>query len=338
MQYRTLGRSGLLVSPICLGTMMFGRQADGATAQRIVAHARDAGVNFVDTADVYNDGESERVLGSLLRDGRHDWVVATKVGNPMGPGPNRGGLGRKWMMAAIDASLGRLGMDHVDVWYLHRDDGTTPYEEVVATIGEVIAAGKVRYWGLSNFRAWQVADMAHLADRLGVPRPVAAQPLYNALNRMAETELIPACLHYGLGIVPYSPLARGVLTGKYLPGAAPDPGTRAGRADPRMMETEFRPESLEMAQALKRHAAARSLDPAHLAVLWLLNNRAVTSVLGGPRTFEQWPPYVEALAHGYLPEDEAAVDALVPAGHPSTPGYTDPRYPVAGRFPIVAGG
>ena len=331
MEYRKLGNSGIKVSPICLGTMMFGARTDAVEAGRIVDSARAAGINFIDTADAYAKGESERVTGKLISTDREQWVVATKVGNPMGKGPNDGGLSRGWMMRAIDGSLKRLGMDHVDIYYLHRDDPETPIEETLVAMSDIIRSGKARYFGLSNFRGWRIAQIAELCARLNVPAPVVCQPYYNAMNRMPETEVLSACHNYGMGVVPYSPLARGVLTGKYAPGQAPAADTRAGHKDKRMMETEFRDESLAMAQTFKAHAQKRGMSAGQFALNWVLNNRIVTSVLAGPRTFEQWTEYLGALKHRFSAEDEALVDSLVKSGHPSTPGFNDPRYPIAGR-------
>ena len=331
MEYRKLGASGIKVSPICLGTMMFGERTDAAEAGRIVDSARAAGINFIDTADVYAKGESERIAGKLISADRERWVLATKVGNAMGKGPNETGLSRAWMMRAIDASLRRLNTDWVDIYYLHLDDASTPIEETLVAMGEIIGAGKARYFGLSNFRGWRIAQIAERCEELGVPAPVVCQPYYNAMNRMPETEILPACASYGLGVVPYSPLARGVLTGKYAPGQAPAADTRAGHKDKRMMETEFREESLAMAQTFKAHAQQRGMSAGQFALNWVLNNRIVTSVLAGPRTCEQWTEYLGALEHRFSVEDEALVDSMVKSGHPSTPGFNDPRYPSAGR-------
>ena len=338
MRYRPLGRSGLLVSELCLGTMMFGGRTDGAEAARIIETARDAGVNFVDTADVYAGGASERVVGALVGPHRHDWVLATKAGNAMGDraGPNQGGLSRHWLIRALDDSLQRLNTDWVDIWYLHRDDRQTPFEEVAHALDAAIRAGKVRYWGFSNFFGWQIGEMVRICDQFGIPRPTVAQPHYNAVNRMAERDYLPACAHYGIGVVPYSPLARGVLTGKYRPDEAPDPDTRAGRNDTRMMESEFRPESLVIAQALADHAGKDGRRVADLAVQWLLNNDIVSSVLAGPRTIDQWRGYLDALGCAFTAADEVLIDDMVPAGHASSPGFTDPRYPFTGRRPRVA--
>ncbi|WP_372621297.1 aldo/keto reductase [Falsiroseomonas sp.] len=331
MEYRNLGRSGLKVSPLCLGTMMFGGPTDAADSSRIASHAKDAGVNFIDTADVYNDGRSEEVTGRIVRAARSWWVVATKLANPMGPGPNDRGLSRRRCFDAVEASLGRLGIEAIDILYLHKEDHATPLAETVRAVADLIGQGKILHFGLSNYRSWRVAEICRLCDEMGVDRPVASQPLYNALNRQIEAEHLPACEFYGLGVVPYSPLARGVLTGKYASQDTPPPETRAGRADKRLMETEFRPDSLRIAQILRAHAEQRGLTAGQFALAWVLNNRLVTSPIAGPRTMEQWTEYLGALDYRFTAEDEALVDGLVAAGHPSTPGYNDPAYPIEGR-------
>ena len=333
MDLRNLGRSGLKVSPLCLGTMMFGGPTNEATAARIIAAAAEAGVNFIDTADVYTEGRSEEITGRAIREHRSHWVLATKVANPMGPGANERGLSRLWILRAAEASLRRLGTDHIDVYYLHKEDHGTPLPETVRAIADLLRQGKIRYFGVSNYRSWRVAEICRLCDEAGIDRPVVSQPYYNALNRMPETEHLPACAHYGLGVFPYSPLARGVLTGKYSPDAPPPEDTRAGRQDARMMQTEWRPESLVIAQEMKRHAEARGITPGQFAVAWVLNNRLVTGVIAGPRTEAQWRDYLGALSYAFTPEDEALVDRLVTTGHPSTPGYNDPAYPIEGRVP-----
>ena len=250
MQYRTLGQSGVKVSPLCLGTMMFGGPTEEAAAHRIIDAAADQGVNFIDTANVYEGGRSEEIVGRGIAARRRHWVLATKLANPAGPGPNDRGLSRRHAMDAV--------------------------------------------------------------------------------------EHLPACAAFGLGVFPYSPLARGVLTGKYRPDAQPDRDSRAGRQDKRIMETEFRPESLRIAQRLAEHAGARGITPGQFAVAWVLNNALVTGLIAGPRTEEQWADYAGALDYRFTAEDEALVDSLVPAGHPSTPGYNDPAYPLEGRVPRAA--
>ena len=331
--YRNLGASGLKVSPLWLGTMMFGDRTDAAEAANILAATRDAGLNALDTADIYAKGASERMVGQLIKADRSRWVLATKVANPMSDEPNDRGTSRRWITQAVEHSLRRLETDFIDLYYLHRDDESTPIEETVAAMDRLIAQGKVLHWGLSNFRAWRVARMVEVARQMGVPQPIALQPPYSAMTRGVEVELLPACAHYGLGAVTYSPMARGVLSGKYAPDAAPPADSRAARADRRLMQTEWRPESLALSQAFTAHAQSRGLAPSQLAIAWALNNRLVTGVIGGPRTLDQWQDYIAALDVQATAEDEAWVDARVPPGHSSTFGYTDPIYPVTGRQP-----
>jgi aryl-alcohol dehydrogenase-like predicted oxidoreductase len=331
--YDTLGASGLRVPRLWLGAMMFGDQTDETVAREMVAVTRDAGLNAIDTADNYAGGESERMVGRLIAQDRSRWVVATKVANPIGNEPNDRGTSRHWVMREIDNSLSRLGTDYIDVYYMHRDDETVPIEEVLSTFARLIELGKIRYYGVSNFRGWRVARMVETARRMGVPQPIVCQPPYSAVTRLIETELIPSCNHYGVGVVAYSPLARGVLTGKYQPGAAPDATSRAGRGDRRMHQTEFRPESLNVANELKAYAQSRGLSPTQFAIAWALNNRCLSGVIGGPRTLEQWQDYVLSLNVNITAEDEALVDSLVPQGYASTHGFVDPQYPIRGRQP-----
>jgi aryl-alcohol dehydrogenase-like predicted oxidoreductase len=333
MEYRRLGSGGLKVSPLCLGTMLFGGATEEAEAARIAGAARDAGVNFIDTANVYTGGRSEEITGRVVRGARDWWVVATKIANPVGRGPNDGGLSRRHCFDATEASLRRLRLEAVDILYLHKEDHATPLAETVRALADLVGQGKILHFGVSNHRAWRVAEICRLCDEMGIDRPVASQPLYNALNRQVEVEHLPACAHFGLGVVPYSPLARGVLTAKYASQDAPATDSRAGRADKRMMETEFRAESLGIAQALRGHAEARGVTPGQFALAWVLHNRLVTGAVVGPRTLTQWEENLGALGCRITAEDEALVDRLVSPGHPSTPGYNDPAYPVEGRVP-----
>ena len=329
----SLGASGLKVTRLWLGAMMFGDQTDEAEAGRIVAAARDAGINAIDTADAYADGRSEEIVGRLVADDRARWVIATKLANPTGPGPNDVGLSRRHMLRALDASLRRLGTDWVDVLYLHKEDATTPLEETVTAMAHLVASGKVHYFGLSNFRAWRVARLVELCRAAGVPAPIVCQPPYNAMTRGIETELLPCCAHYGLGVVAYSPLARGVLSGKYAPDAAPLEGSRAARGDKRILQTEFRAESLVLAQKVVAHATSRGRTPLAFALGWVWHNALVHGVIGGPKTLAQWQDYVAAMNAPFDADDEALVASLVAPGHASTPGYNDPAYPVEGRVP-----
>ena len=331
LNYQPLGASGLKVSKLWLGTMMFGDQTDQSQAADIVAAARDAGINAIDTANAYAGGESERITGKLIAADRERWILATKLANPMGPGPNDRGLSRRHIMAAVDASLQRLGTDFVDVLYLHREDASTPLEETLAAVATLIERGKVHHFGVSNFRAWRIARVAEMCRAFALQPPVVCQPPYNAMSRQIETELLPCCAHYGIAAVVYSPLARGVLSGKYAPGAVPPPGSRAARNDPRIMQTEFRPESLALAAQMAQHARARDLTPTQLALGWVWNNTLVNGVIGGPKTLAQWQDYLDALNSPITAEDEAFVSGLVTTGHASTPGYNDPQYPLTGR-------
>ena len=337
MIYRNLGRSGLQVSPICLGAMNFGGPTDAADATRLIAIARDAGITFIDTANVYTAGRSEEIIGAAIHADRHRWVLATKVNGATGEGPNERGSSRKAIIDAAHASLKRLNTDHIDVYYLHREDLRTPLAESVRAMADLQRAGAIRYFALSNHKSWRVAEICHICDDMGIDRPVASQPYYNAMNRTLEIEHLPACAYFGLGVVPYSPVARGVLTAKYDPDAPPPNDSRAARQDRRMMQTEFRRESLLIAKTLQTHAAARGITPGQFAFAWVLNNRLVTSVIAGPRTEDHLRDYLGALTYRFTAEDEALVDSLVPPGHPSTPGYTDPTDPVLGRIPYSTG-
>ncbi len=245
--------------------------------------------------------------------------------------PHDGGLSRRWLVQACEDSLGRLGTDWIDIYYLHKDDWTTPIAETVGAIGDLIRAGKIRYFGVSNYHGWRIAEVVRECARQNVPPPVICQPYYNLLNRMPEVEILPACDHYGIGVAAYSPIARGVLSGKYaVDGTAPG-DSRAAVRDERFLETEHRAESYAIAQQLAAHAQRTGRTSTAFALAWLWANRIVSSVVAGPRTLAQWHDYTAAIGTAWSDEDEALVDALVRPGHPSTPGYTDPRYPFFGR-------
>lgn len=329
MNYRYLGRSALQVSPICLGGMMFGGATDEATSKKIITRAHQQGINFIDSADVYNAGRSEQIIGNSLKGQRDDWVIATKFG--YGQGINQQGQSKKWIYQSVEASLKRLKSDYIDILYFHHALPGVSLKEGIRAVGELIQQGKIRYFGVSNFHGWELAEVIRLADQLGVERPVASEPLYNIVSRTAEVEQIPAAEHFGVGVVPYSPLARGILTGKYQLDQAPGEDTRAGRGDVRMQQTEFRPESIEIASKIKAYAEQQGSTAIAFALAWVLNNRAVSSVIAGPRTEQHWDSYMQALDVTLTAEDEAFIDSLVKPGHMSTHGFTDPNYPVEGR-------
>ena len=228
MQYRNLGHSNLKVSALCLGTMMFGDQTARDEAQAIVADAHAKGVNYIDTADVYTRGASELMLGELLKGQRHDWVLATKLGNKMSDRVNEAHFSRSWMLREIDASLARLQTDYVDILYMHRDANGMNLEEPLRALDAMLRAGKIRYWGVSNFRGWRIAEAVRLAGQIGMPAPVVCQPYYNLLNRMPEVEVLPACAHYGIGVTPYSPIARACSPASTRPAKSLTPARARG--------------------------------------------------------------------------------------------------------------
>ena len=218
MEYRNVGRTGLKVSEICLGTMTFGKYTDEAEANRMVARCIDAGVNFFDTADGYNDGLAEEFLGTALRNRRDQAVVATKFFNPTGPGPNDSGWSRAHLMRAVEASLRRLKTDTIDIYYIHHVDIQTPLEEVLRGLQDLVTQGKIRYLACSNFEAWRLMDALWISDSRSWNRITCYQPQYSLVVRDIEEELVPLCLDKGVGVVVWSPLAGGFLTGKYDPG------------------------------------------------------------------------------------------------------------------------
>jgi aryl-alcohol dehydrogenase-like predicted oxidoreductase len=331
MEYRKLGRSGVSVSRLCLGTMMFGGPADAADSVRIMHAAIDRGINFLDTANMYNAGESEKVVGRAIADRRSQIVLATKGRQPMGQGPNDRGASRVHLLRELDASLRRLATDYVDVYYVHTPDYETPIEETLRALDDMVRSGKVHYIGCSNFRAWRLCEALWVSDRHNLHRFVCVQPLYNIVNRDIEVELLPLCREHGVGVVSYSPLARGILSGKYRPGEPPPEGSRAGRNDKRMKEAEWREESLAIAQRITGHCREKGVAPSAFALAWCLANPNLTSVIVGPRTMEQFEDNTKCLEVKITPEDEAFTDLLVPPGEHSGKGFQDAAYPVTGR-------
>lgn len=336
MNYRYLGRSALKVSPLCLGAMMFGGETDEPTSRRIIDKAAAGGINFIDTADAYHAGRSEEIIGRAIADQRDRWVVATKFGYPSSAtaGPNEQGQSRKWIIQNVEGALKRMGTDFIDILYFHRTLTDAPMEEGLRAVDDLIRQGKIRYYGVSNFHAWRIAEMVRIADSLGIQRPTVSQPVYNIVTRGAEVEQLPVAGNYGIGVVPYSPLARGVLSGKYSVDTPPAADSRAGRGDKRIQQTEWRPESLKVAKAIAEHAEARGTTSIAFAIAWVLKNKLISSAIAGPRTEAHWDSYMQALELELGPDDEKLVDSLVVPGHASTHGFTDPNYPVEGRLVI----
>ena len=288
VDYVRLGSAGLKVSRICLGMMSYGSQAerawhlDEAAAEPIVKAAVDGGVTFFDTADTYSDGVTEQITGRLLArlfDRREDYVLATKVYFPMGPGPNDRGLSRKHVLSAIDASLRRLGTDYVDLYQIHRWDYQTPIEETMEALHEVVRAGKARYLGASSMFAWQFAKAQNLAERHGWTRFASMQNHYNLIYREEEREMIPLCADQGVAVLPYSPLARGVLAGNR--GRQGERRTTRAGDDPLSDERYNSPGDFDVADRLAEVAAARGAPPAQVALAWLLSRPAVTAPIVG---------------------------------------------------------
>ena len=282
MEYRRLGRSGLKVSEICLGTMTFGHGADEAESNRMVDLALDAGVNFFDTANSYADGESEVLLGKALKGRRRDAVIATKFSNPMGTGPNDSGMSRVHIMQAIDDSLKRLQMDYVDIYYVHHVDTQTPLEEMLQALDDLVRQGKVRYTACSNYQAWRLSEALWLSDTNNWARFACYQPQYSLVVRDIEQELVPLCELKGLGVVVWSPLAGGFLSGKYKPGERTQGGTRSaeGWAYP---ERYFADNADETLRALFDVSGELGHSPAQVALRWVLEQPAMTSVIVGAR-------------------------------------------------------
>ena len=286
MEYRRLGRSGLKVSETCLGTMTFGHGTDDAEAERIVRTALDAGVTFFDTADGYSDGASETMLGRALGKRRRETVIATKVFNAMGPGPNDSGMSRVHIMNAVEDSLRRLGTDYIDLYFIHHVDIQTPLEEMLRAFDDLVRQGKIRYTACSNYEAWRLMEALWLSDSKGLARFEAYQPQYSLVVRDIEEELVPACALKGLGMVVWSPLAGGYLSGKYRPGDRSVAGTRS--AENWAFSTRFfHPNHETILAELLAVASELGRSPAQVAVRWTLEQPMVTSAIVGARTAEQ---------------------------------------------------
>ncbi len=358
--YRTLGRSGLAVSPLGLGTMTFGTArwgSDEAGSRAVFDAYVEAGGNFIDTADVYAGGASEAMVGAFVaaRGSRDRLVLATKSGFAAGTGPHAGGNGAKHVRAALDGSLGRLRTDFVDLYWIHVWDGVTPAEELLETMAGLVRAGKVRYWGVSNTPAWYVAKLVALAGGRGVPGPVALQYFYSLVNREVEDEHVPLAADAGLGLVPWSPLAYGLLTGKYdrakveaagpRGGGLPKDAAVAGAARPAddkrldganpFGDSLFTPRNWEIVEAVRRVAAELGQPPARVALAWVVGRPGVASTLMGVSGPAQVTDSVAALDLALPPEHREALDA---ASAPAEPRliYGLARPPLRGH--VVFGG
>jgi aryl-alcohol dehydrogenase-like predicted oxidoreductase len=293
MNYRFLGQTGLKVSELCLGAMTFGRESDEKTSHQILDRFVAAGGNFIDTADVYTRGASEEIVGRWLKGkARDNWVIATKVRFPMGAGPNEVGLSRKHILAGVEASLRRLGTDYLDLYQVHCWDAFTPLAETLSTLDSLVRSGKIRYIGASNFSGWQLQKAIDLSRHMGWEPFTCLQPLYNLLDRQTEWELLPVCQSEGLGVIPWSPLRGGWLSGKFKRGmTAPPEGTRIKTAEDQGWSESWSAYNTEQTwnvlDTLFAVAVETGQAPAQVAINWLLQRPGITAPIIGARTMEQ---------------------------------------------------
>lgn len=321
MRYRTLGRSGLKISEVCLGGMNFGSAGVGTCdepeAVRIVHSFLEAGGNIIDTADAYSGGQSEEIIGRAVKGKRGSVVLATKAFLPHGPGPNERGLSRAHLITALDASLRRLGTDYVDLYQCHQWDDSTPIEETMQTMDDFVRAGKVRYIGCSNFTAAQTVEAQWAAERLNATSFISLQPQYSMVARGIEAEILPTCERHGLGTLIWSPLGGGVLTGRFLRGAAPDADSRLGRLmdSPSPMAREwagslFNERSLEVADQVIKVAAELGVTPTSVALSWIRRRPGVTAVIIGPRSLDQLDGNLAGFVLDMPPEASKRLDRI----------------------------
>lgn len=323
MEYRQLGRTGVKVSELCLGCMMFGGKTTPDDSYQIIDRAIDAGVNFIDTANVYSRGESEKVTGEALkRNGRRPSIVlATKVHGAMADDdPNASGNSRRHIIEQCEASLKRLQTDYIDLYQIHRPQPETPIDETLRALDDLIRSGKVRYIGTSTYAAWQSVEALWVAEKLGLNRFVTEQPPYNILDRRIERGLLPMAMHYGYGIIPWSPLAGGLLTGKYKRGAQAPEGSRFADPDPRLAK-RLTDGVYDVTEVLEKVVAAKGVTLSQFALAWVLRQPGVTSPIIGPRTMEQLEDNLKAVDVEITDADRAKVDELVPAGRMVAPFY-----------------
>lgn len=299
MEFRTLPKTGLKVSRVSFGTMTFGAQTDEATAHRIVDCCLDAGINFIDTANVYNRGAAETITGKILKGRRDKVILATKVCNKVGDAPDDVGLSRAAMLKAIDASLARLGTDYVDLYYLHLPDYSTPIEETIDTMEELVRAGKVRFPAISNYAAWQVAEILCISEKRGYHPYQISQPMYNLIARGIEDEYLPFCQRYGVAVVPYNPLAGGLLTGKHSRQSGPTPGTRFD-GNKMYLDRYWHEDDFAAVEELRTVAQEAGKTLVELAFQWLLSRPLVDSIILGASRLEQLQENLKALEGGTL--------------------------------------
>jgi len=321
MEYRTLSNTELKVSRLSFGTMTFGKQTDEASSFRIVDRCLEAGINFFDTANVYNQGQSETILGKALQGRRQNVVLATKVRGRMGDSPDESGLSRPAIRKAIDASLRRLQTDYVDVYYLHQPDYAVPIEETLTAMDEVVRAGKVRYPAVSNYAAWQVCEIHWLAERHGYRPPYISQPMYNVLARGIEEEYVPFCKRFRVALVPYNPLAGGLLTGKHAREHGPIHGTRFD-GNQLYLDRYWHDDYFAAVEELQSVAREAGKTLVELAFQWLLAQPHVDSIILGASRLDQLDENLKACESGKLDEATLAqCDAVWKRLRGVTPKY-----------------
>jgi aryl-alcohol dehydrogenase-like predicted oxidoreductase len=316
MQYRLLGRTGVRVSSLCMGTMSFGGDADQKSASAMYRRCRDAGINFFDTANVYAEGRSEKILGQLMEGHRDEIVVASKVGFPVGQEVNSGGLSRRHILQSVEASLNRLGTDHLDLLFLHRYDPAVAIEEPLRALDDLVRQGKVLYTGASNWAAWQTATALGIAARLSLPRFECLEPMYNLVKRQAEVEILPLAEEEQMGVIAYNPLGGGLLSGKYGVERRPKKG--------RLVEDELYaarygdPAYYQVAGRFAAYAQEHGHHPVSLAIAWVMSHPAVTAPILGARDVEQLEPALGAVEIEISPEQRAEISELSIEPPPAT--------------------
>lgn len=320
MRINRMGRTGLKVSEICLGTMTFGNQCDEATSFAIMDRATEAGINFIDAADVYplgggaeRRGRTEEIIGKWLKGKRDRFVLATKLNGVTGDGPNDRGLSRRHMMKAVEDSLRRLQTDYIDLYQSHFPDPETPVDETMRAFDDLVRQGKVRYLGSSNHQAWELAKALWTSDKLGIARYDCAQPRYNILFRVIEDEILPLCRDQGLGVIAYNPLAGGFLTGRYQPGQAPVAGTRftlGAGAGARYRDRYWQEEMFAAVEELRAFFASRNRSLTHVALAWVLAQPGITSAIVGASRPEQLVDSVQAIGQTLDPDEMAVCDSV----------------------------
>ena len=316
MNYRPLGRTGVQVSPLCLGAMNFGGPTPENESIAILDRALDGGINFIDTANVYNAGESERIVGkALAANGRRDQIVlATKVYGNMGDGPNEQGVSRYHLLTACEDSLRRLQTDHIDLYQLHRPSLTVPQDETLRAFDDLVRSGKVRFIGCSTFPAWKVMEALAVSQSCNLARYISEQPPYNLLDRRIENELVPLAQQYGLALLPWSPLAGGILAGRYTSRQDFPAGSRADRTNVTFRD-RITQRAIDVAAAVSQMAAERNLTPSQLGLLWVMEQPGITAPILGPRTLLHLEDALPLLDLKLADSDRPLFDALV---HPGT--------------------